>query len=465
MKTVNYYIILLVISISQIAFADFTPAEAGNKGLFNIQFSWNSDSYSKKISVEVEYKKKGFLTKKKASGTTAFHAVKNQFINLELAEGEYELSAVRLRGPEIGYNKYLKIPLAGSFVITAGKVTNGGLIYLIRENKTSDNVMALRINNTTDVQRYVASYKKEFTSSDSNIQPAWKFLENEKVDKLVQSFAKLLAQRESARKRPKVTHLYASLGMVLKLEKDSQGTVTSHELIPTPSYQQIKNMTLQKDGTIICTLENGSFLFGNNEKLNYMPLPEGLEGMPDLQLIKNDRFLLVDTNFNIFSADDSFNWKAQTDFRYERKAAGFFAVSVVPAYPKVYKGKQHLYIYSPSNDHKHKVLLQSGYDEIDFRSIPLSKEVKRVPLVTETPTHIIIGPHTKLNATAKRPAYLYVKEHSQDEWLVRNLPRGDCKRFYPGKDQSILYTECSKNNWFESSDYGVTWSKWKAGSK
>ena len=83
-------------------------------------------------------------------------------------------------------------------------------------------------------------------------------------------------------------------------------------------------------------------------------------------------------------------------------------------------------------------------------------------MVTETDTKLIIGPDLKLNATAKRPAYLYIKDHTSDVWEVRDLPRGDCNRFYPGKDQNILYTECSKNNWFESHDYGITWSKWQA---
>ncbi|TYP98693.1 hypothetical protein C7447_1028 [Tenacibaculum adriaticum] len=434
------------------------------KGLFTIQFSWNSDSYARNVSVQVEYKKKGFLKKKKTSGETAFHAIKNQFITLELSEGEYELLSVRLTGGKIGYGKFLRIPLEGTFNIKKEQVTNGGMIYLIRENESSNKVMALPINNTEDVKRYVRQYKSEYANQIASMQSAWKFLSNDKVDKLVTSFAELLVSRHNAKPNTKVTHLYATLGMVIKMKKDKNGKVINYKLINTPTYQQIKKMTLKKDNTIICTLENGSFLYGTEEGLEYMPLPSGLESAPELQSLKGNKFLLADNSFNIFWADSSFKWKSQLEFRKEQKAPGFFSLSAIPYYPKIYNGKKHLYIYS-SNSEKYKILLQSEYDNIHFTSVPLAKKVKKITKVTETPTHLIIGPHLKLNATAKRPGYLYVKKHDSEEWNVRDLPRGDCKRFFPGKDENIWYTECSKNNWLESKDYGVSWSKWKAPKK
>ncbi|NAS12149.1 hypothetical protein [Poritiphilus flavus] len=459
----QFVLALVILGCTQLTMAHAINDKLdGNKGLFAVQFSWNSDSYSRKVTVEVEYRKEGFLKKTKVSGQTAFHAIKNQFITLELSDGEYELMAVRLMGPEIGYNKYLKIPMDGKFTIKSGQVTNGGLIYLIRENRESDKVMALRIDNAEDVKRYVRTYKSDYADAGESIVPAWKFLENDKVDKLVESFAKVLVDRHSAKLDTKITHLYATLGTVIKMEKDAQGKVTDYELISTPTYQQIKKMVLKKDHTIICTLENGSFLYGTEGGLDYMPLPKGLEKVPDLEVLKNNRFLLVDGNFNIFSSDTSFVWKVQTDHRYEQKSAGLLGTITI-SYPKVYKGKRHIYIYSPKDD-KHRILLQSTYEDLDFKAIPLSKDVKKVPMVTETPTHIIIGPHLKLSATANRPGYLYVKEHDSDTWMVRDLPRGDCKRFYPGKDESIWYTECSKNNWFETGNAGLSWSKWESKS-
>ena len=455
-------LVVLLISFQSLI-AEVPEDKTNNKGLFTIQFSWNSDSYSKNLAVKVEYKKKGFLAKKKASGGAAFSSTKNQILSLSLAEGEYEIYAVHLTGAEIGYNKYLKIPLEGSFVIKSGEVSNGGLIYLIRENKQSNKVMALRIDNTPDVFKYISTYKNDFAGSEPTIKPAWKFLENEKVDKLVNSFADLLVKRESARKRPKITYLYATLGTVLKMKKDSEGKVLSYKIIPTPTYQQIKGMGLLKNGSLLCTLDNGGFLYGDSSQLNYMPLPKKLEGKPEFEQIKGNQFLLVDSKFNIYWADDSFNWTAQNEFRMDIKPGGFFALGALPVYPKIYKGKQHLYIYSPTDD-KRKILLQSDYETLDFKSIPLSKEVKKISLVSETLTHVIIGPILRLQATAKRPAYLYFKEHNSEEWVVRDMPRGDCKRFFPGKDWTTLYAECSKGNWLESIDHGVTWTKWQ-GSK
>ena len=282
-----HVLIFIFLSLLQGIESMNAASSIADKGLFSIQFSWNRDSYSRGISVQVEYKKKGFLAKKKASGKTAFHAIKNQFIDLELSEGEYEFISVRLSGGEIGYNKYLKIPLDGTFTVRAGQVTNGGLIYLIRENKSSNNVMALRIDNTEDVKRYITIYKPDFAPTIEGIQPAWKFLKNEQVDKLVNSFAKLIVARESAKLDPKMTHLYATLGTVIQMEKDRQGKVLNYKLIPTPTYQQIKKMVMKKDHTMICTLENGSFLYGTEKGLEYMPLPKGLEKIPKIQRYPN----------------------------------------------------------------------------------------------------------------------------------------------------------------------------------
>ena len=432
----------------------------GTKGLFTIQFSWNRDSYSRDLVVEVEYKKEGFLKRTKVSGKNAFQAIKNQFIALDLNEGAYELMAVRLSGPDIGYNKFLKVPMDGKFTIRTGQVTNGGLIYLIRENRKSDRVMALRINNGTDVGQYLDHYRTDYPGAVASIVPAWEFLQTEQVEKLIKSFAKVLVDRHSAKSNTKVTHLYATLGTIIEMEKDPEGKVTDHRLIPAPTYQQIESMTLKKDQTMICTLQNGSFLYGRKEGLDFMPLPKGLETSPRLEILKNGRFLLVDGNFNIFSTDTSFTWKAQREHRYEQRSSNLL-IKVRAFNPKVYRGKKHIYIYDPMDD-RHSVLLQATYEDLDFAAIPLSRDVKAVPMVTETPTHIILGPHLKLSPGANRPAYLYVKEHGKGDWMIRDLPRGDCNRFYPGEDQSIWYTECSKNNWFETRDAGLSWAKWEA---
>jgi hypothetical protein len=427
------------------------------KGLFSIQFSWNADSYSKDISIEVEYKKKSLLSKAKTSGKDAFLASKNQFINIELSDGDYELIAVRLKGIEIGYGKYLKIPLEGTFTIKAGAVTNGGLVYLIRKNKESHKIMTLKINNNEDVKRYIKAYQPTFTNQIESIQPAWKFIANEKVDKLVKSFAQVLVDNESRGQRPKVTYLYGTLGLVIKMKKNAEGKVTNHELIRTPTYQQIRIMTLRKDKKIICSLENGSFLYGDDKGLDYIPLPKSLEKTAELHELDNNQFLMLDRNLNIFTADETFKWKEHLKNRTNYKSS-FFQANLTKI--KVYKGKKHLYIFS-NGIGKSKILLQSPYNNFNFNEVALSSDIKKVPMVTETETQLIIGPVLKVNSSAKRPALIYVKNLQGDTWKEYNLPFGDCYGFAPDRqDDTIFFTKCRKSDWHKSIDSGKTWEKY-----
>ncbi|WP_273566907.1 hypothetical protein [Maribacter halichondriae] len=454
---------LMLLAISIPSYATTTPSAVqpeDTKGLFSIQFSWNKESFNDITRIEIEYKRKGLLNKKKVSGKTALYAKKNEFINLELREGEYEMTGIKIRSSEFAYNQYLSVSIDEPFVIKPGQVTNGGMIFLIRENKEAKSVMLLKMDNTADVKQYVNIYMPAYEAKLSSLQPAWIFLEKKTVDKLITSFAHAIVKNENRNPRKNMKYLRTTLGMAFKMTQNEDGKITSYELIPTPTYQEIKAMKILPGGKLLCTLENGSYLYGDDEGLDFMPLPKGLEKIPELSLIKGGRFLLVDAHFNIFSADASFNWKDQLAYRKEQQSGGLFTIFPTVTYPKIYKGNDHIYIYSPKEE-KDPILLQSSYDNIDFQPVALSEEVKKVPLVSETATHIFVGPILKQSATAKRPAYLYVKEHTAPGWTVRNLPRGDCNKFSPAEDGSVLYTECSKDNWFESRDVGQSWSKWK----
>ncbi|NNC49491.1 MAG: hypothetical protein HKO01_03040 [Flaviramulus sp.] len=435
-----------------------TKKPFNNKGLFSIQFSWNSDSYSKNLSVEVSYKKDGFLKKTKKSGATAFKVSKNQFINIELPEGDYELLAINLSGPDFPAGKYLRIPFEHKFKVISEQITNGGLVYIIRENKQAHNVMNLKINNDEDLKRFMTTYRPEFASNLDKMTHPWPFLSNEKVDKLIISFADLLVKREGFAKRPKVNYLYASLGMIIKMEKNAEGKVLSYKLLPTPTYQQIKKMVLKKGGKILCDLENDSFLYGTDEGLEYIPLPEALEKSPILTQLKNGDYIMHDRNLNIFTSDDSFNWKAHLEFNQEFEQSFFQARSTSM---KIYEGKDNLYFYTTGIG-KNKKLLRSPHSDYKFENIEVSKDILKIPMVTETSSNLVIGPVLKLNASAKRPAYIYVKEKESQIWEERALPFGDCYGFAPDRnDDTIFFTKCTESEWHQSKDGGKTWVKYE----
>ena len=310
-----------------------------NKGLFSIQFAWNSESFSKNTTIEVIYQRKAFMGKAKSSSEQVF-AIRNTFINLELKEGEYELVALHLKGKEFGYNKYMNVPINESFEIKPGKVTNGGLIFLVRENTSSMKIMTLKMDNTPDVQHYINTYKTEYAGQLDAIVPAWNYIDNSTVDKMVEAFAKTLVDRQKASTKKNIIYTYATLGIIIKMDRDADGNINDYQLISTPSYQQILKMILKED-KIICILANGSFLYGDDEGLEFMPMPKGLQTVPNLNVVDN-QFLLIDNNFNIFSSDRQFHWKEQLDYNNAKTEMGKFLSEA--SYPVFYEGKKHLYI-------------------------------------------------------------------------------------------------------------------------
>ncbi len=423
-----------------------------NKGLFTIQFSWNEDSFSKNHSVSVEYKKIGFLTKAKHSGNLVFPAPKNDFITMEMAEGEYELLSFKIQGESIPYGKVLMVPVNKTFSIEQGQITNGGLFFIGKEEKKSSTVYSMKLDNTGDVKRYLKTYKPEYISRLESMSPAWKFIDNDKLDGIISAYADVLVARETKSARPKVKYLYATLGIMIKMEKDAEGIVLSHQLLASPTYQQISSMKILDD-KVLCKLPNGDFLYGKENDIQFIPMPQGLEKEPEIYVINNNRFLLVDDYVNIFSSDENFNWKHQSEHRSNR------ADVMYRFHPELYRGPSNLYFYTIGSG-ANKLLLRASYEDLQFTTVALSKDIKKIPMVTETSSQLIIGPVMKSGASAKKPAYLYVRNNSGDNWEEVELPRGDCNRFSPYRDNdSLYYIECGLDRIpFKSSDSGKTWN-------
>ena len=115
-----------------------------------------------------------------------------------------------------------------------------------------------------------------------------------------------------------------------------------------------------------------------------------------------------------------------------------------------------MYIYTDGGG-ANKRVLRSPYEDIRFESVMLSKDVRKVGMVTETETKLILGPD--LRSSVKKPALLYVQTVSNDTWEIVELPRGDCNTFSPYKDdENHFYIKCWKEDHeFQSFDGGNTW--------
>jgi hypothetical protein len=431
-------------------------SEIQYKGLFTIQFSWNSQSFSSKNSVEIQYKKAGLLKKSKLSAGGMPITPKNTVLSMQLSAGEYEFQALRLVGPDFGYGKYLNIPFEKTFVIKPGQVTNGGLFFIGKEDKSSNDIMYLVIDNDNDIERYVNIHYKGEVNTPITINRAWEFLKKDKINSINEAYTAKLIESESKKARPKVTLLYTTLGIVLRMKKDSEGKVLDYSIIKTPSYQEIVGMKVLGKN-LLCTLGNGDHWYGTNEEIDYMPYPSEIEKYGKLYSLGGEKFLMVDSNFNIHYTAEAFDWQSQNEFEVERKYG--LLKDEDYSIPSLYFGKDNMYIFSKSSG-KYRLLLRSAYEEVNFTEVPLTKDVKQVPMVTETEKQLILGPDLKTFASAKRPAYLYVQDHGTDIWRVVDLPRGDCNRFGVDSKNGYRYSvTCGGEVTYHSLDNGSTWEE------
>lgn len=425
-----------------------------DKGLFTIQFSWNSQSFSNKNSVEVQYKKEGLLKKSKSTGSGIINSPKNSVLSLELSPGIYHFEAVKMVGPDFGYGKYLNIPFDKSFEIRGGQVTNGGLFFIGKETKGSYDIYFLTLDNDKDIERFVSTHYRDYTASTDSFNRPWEYTDDKILGSIIEAYAATLIPAEENRKRPKVTYLYTTLGIVMKMKKDATGKVLEHELIKTPSYQEIVEMAF-KDGKMICRLGNGDYWYGERDVPEYLPLPGQIRNYGKLYYLGPSKFIFIENDYGIHFATSEFNWSSQNEFRIERKYGLLKDQNY--SIPKIYFGGDNMYIYSTTGG-KYKRLLRSPYENIAFQEITLDRDVKQVPMVTETKSQLILGPDLKIFSSAKRPAYLYVQNRGSDNWSVVDLPRGDCNLFgVDKKDDQIYYTTCGGEVKYLSPDSGATW--------
>lgn len=450
----KFHSILCSLMIFSFGYSLANENHGQEKGLFTIQFSWNSQSFSSKNSVEIQYKKEGLLKKSKSTGGGIITSPKNSILNLELSPGVYHFEALKMVGPDFGYGKYLKIPFDQTFEIKAGQVTNGGLFFIGKENKESLSIYFLTLDNDKDIERFVSIHHREYAPSPEDFIRPWQYTDDQILGSIIEAYAATLIPAEENRKRPKVNYLYTTLGIVMKMKKDETGKVLEHELIKTPSYQEIVEMAF-KDGKMICRLGNGDYWYGESDAPEYLPLPDQIRKYGKLYYLGPSKFIFIENDYGIHFTNSGFDWKSQNEFRIERKYGLLKDQNY--SIPNIYFGGDHMYIYSTTGG-KYKRLLSSTYDDIAFQEVNLGREVKQVPMITETKSQLILGPDLKIFANAKRPAFLYVQDRGSTNWNVIDLPRGDCNRFgVDSENDTIYYVTCGGEVRYTSTNAGATW--------
>ncbi|MDN5216681.1 hypothetical protein QQ020_31720 [Fulvivirgaceae bacterium BMA12] len=424
---------------------------AGNKGLFTIQFSWDTDSYPRDYRVGINYaaasKSKVFKGKPQQAMIN-----KNLSATLVLEEGTYRISSIDLHSVSLN-GKKISIKFDRTFTIKAGEAVNGGLVFITKE-PTSNNVYLLSIDNHQDALWYVKQYHQEYLSSDGKgLSAAWKFIDAQQIDQLVESYEKLIVARAKAKPKNSVKYLYSVLGIMLELEKEKDGTIKGYKSIKTGTHQQIIKSVVLKD-KILCLLGQGQYLYGTSQGLSAIPMPEDLESEPRLYLIAVDKFLVFDKNLNIYtSVGEEISWQKQDEFR--RSDSQFHG-------PYLSYGPKEMYIYTTGTG-KERRLLHSPYDQIAFKAMPMSDDIKKIPNLIARGKKIIIGPKT--TNLVKKGSLIYIKEVDSDEWHLVQAPRGDCNRLYVDKnDDNRFDVTCgtfSKKWKYQSLDGGETWNEVK----
>lgn len=459
---------ILRLAIYLFAFCSFIQTvkaeKDDSKGLFIMQVSWNKESFGDESRVEIIYKSKGKFTKNKISTTDVLRRYKkNEFIDLNLKSGEYELHSIALYDEDLPPDQFYRILIDKQFVIEENQVTNAGMFFLSRETKNSNTVLPLVLNNTNDVDQFLRNYNPDyFTGSDNIIKP-WKFLSDEVLIKIKNEYVASIVESLNNKPKNRQSYFGTTQGIIFKIDQDESGQITNYKLIPTPTLQEVIDLQILNNGRLLATLSNGSFLFGNLHGMGFIKLPEGLERYPTLKSLKNGRSLIVDRNCNIFhTVEENFKWEKYDSYHIERNEGNriyrTLAADSQTQRVKIYQGNKYFYLYHPSDD-QFPNLIRGSYENLNYENLPVPESLGFILSVYETSTHLIITPYSRNSKSI--PGYVYIKEDEEEKWTMKALPEGICTQFFPGKDDSIWYSQCEKV-WYETVDFGTSWQIWNS---
>lgn len=414
-----------------------------SKGLLILQVSWDNDSYADKNHITFNYNKtKASRLKKKSS----IKGLKNATLQLELEPGEYEISTIELR-TLAGLGRTISIPFAKSFSISPGQITNGGLIFLIKE-PDSDQVYVIPVDNASDAKWHVSDKRKDFYKEGfSNFRPAWNFSAKEKIEAIIESYGKLLVSREMAKSKSKAKYLVGVLGVLIKLERDQNGALKNYKVLKTNTYNEVTGYGVYKN-KLICLTSPGNYLYGAENDLRPIPTPEDVEGSFKIYLIGDNKLLLFDNNINIYSSTGTeIKWQKQSEFRREYK--NFYPI-------ELNFGVDHIYLYTRGTGEDRR-LLMSDYDNVSFKKVEIPEEVKKITNLIETKDKLVIGPKT--TSFVKKGSVIHVMDRKQNTWQQVRTPRGDCNSLQVDRnDNSKFTTSCAGSTMvFVSEDGGKTW--------
>lgn len=424
------------------------------RGLFTIQFSWDSDSYKRDYRVGINYKKPSLQITRAIKDIPEYTVVqKNMSMAHKLKPGTYTINSIELFSKELN-GKKISIAFNRTFTIDAGEVVNGGLIF-ITKNPENNQVMLLPIDNKNDAKSYVRQRHKDFLTQGSvQITSAWDFIDPPKVDKLIKAHQDMIFAREKLKSKSRVKYLYSVLGTVLEIQRDKDGKPTGYKTISTNTYNQIEKAYFYY-GKLLCTLKQGRTLYGDpGSGLSEVPLPAGLNSEPKLYLVGEDKFLVYDKDLNIFTSIDSGqSWTLQDEFK---RSGGWIN------YPYTSFGPDNIYIFTTTTGQDSKLLV-SSYTDLNFRQMQLPKEIKRIHEVTATKSKLIIGPIP--TNVKKKKATIFIKQKDQDEWKLVEAPRHDCKTISAGKkDEDVFNLTCGvagARYKYQSTDGGESWKEIK----
>jgi hypothetical protein len=425
-----------------------TPASAA-KGLFLIQFSWSEESYPSDYRVGILYTK-GTGSKLLKFNIQNASIRKNETLALELAEGAYTITGIEFYGYDMG-GKKLSTAVDRSFTVSPGAITNGGLALVMKDPGSKQTTFVF-IDNQKDAALYAGIFHKKYAST---INPAWAFIEDEKIRTLKQDYGKVLVGLEKAKPGKQPGYLYGFLGLLIKLERGPEGVIAGHTMIETNTYREIQVAVITRD-KVVCDLGQGHYLYGTERGLSPVPMPGDLESEPNLYFLDVDKFLVVDQHLNIYSsAGPAIAWKKQGEYRAAPSLLG-------DNRPHVSYGHDKIYLFT-SGTGKNKKVFQSGYDTIHFKPLKIPEDINKIPDIVATSKNLIIGPVA--SSVFKNQGVLYVRANGSEEWKAVPLPRRDCTELSVDEnDEDKFVVTCgflAKKWQYESPDAGTSWKEIK----
>ena len=338
------------------------------------------------------------------------------------------------------------------FKIRPGKATNLGMIVLLLGNKGKSSTATYRVDNSSDMARYLKVVKRDLktTVSGSVRLAKGKYLDTKGIERLRRKIAAVYFDRENI--DPLHTgrwkdgyFVYGPVGTLFIIQSAAGGAAQNlkYQSIGTVRPVTSCSTSFNRLACIINDINRKRIYVTTGFTNNVVDVPRGTD-FDYVFLYGGRNIIVVDKYFIVHASDDNGeSWHRYSRRKLDKPLSGKNAVGFS-------KGENGVYVFAR---HEPGVVLYRDYDSSHFMAVNIPRMPGQTWNLVETPKGLVIGPSETLLNHSK----IYLQNGRRTaKWVSRTIPASECKALEVRDEGKLFSTRC-KEGQFVSQDRGKTW--------